>query len=276
MGIGVIWRDFGVGTPIMDQKDRIKLEALKEACRTDLKFLCKDVLGMKDWQDSLHGDNPPTYDVDKTTKRRVQVDPGGLAWQLKQPDKEKGIFLARGHLKSSLVTVGYVIQQILINPNIRVLITNAVLDRSKEFLQQIQDYLTTQSQLPIIFGEFRHKDISWTSAQCTIVQKNDPTKRGPTIRIAGLETSLTGSHCDLIIHDDLVELNNVQTKDQIKKVIQFFNASYDILDPGGDMIVVGTRWAEDDLYGLILKEHTYKVNSQELAKDKLWRDYVIL
>ena len=32
------------------------IKDLQERCRTDLKFLCKNVLGMVDWEDSLHGD----------------------------------------------------------------------------------------------------------------------------------------------------------------------------------------------------------------------------
>jgi len=232
-----------------------KVKALREACQTDLKFLCMQILGMKDWQDGLHDE---------------------LSDFLKTRDKQKLILMPRGHLKSSIVTVGYSIQRILQSPNIRILITNAVWDQTREFLRQISDYLTTQSQLPQIFGQFRHKDITWTRNEITIAQKNDPTKRGPTIRTAGVESVLTGSHCDLIIHDDLVELNNIQTKEQIKKVIQFHDASLDVLDPGGQMIDIGTRWAEDDLYGVLLKEHTKAINGQEIAKDKTWRDYVKL
>lgn len=232
-----------------------KLLQLQTACKTDLRFLCVEILGMKDWQEGLHDD---------------------LATYLKTKDKQKLILIPRGHLKSSIVTVGYSIQRILQNPNIRVLITNAVWDQAREFLRQISEYLTTSSQLPTIFGQFRQKDITWTRNEISIAQKNDPTKRGPTIRTAGLESVLTGSHCDLIIHDDLVELNNVQTKEQIKKVTQFHDASLDVLDPGGHMIVIGTRWAEDDLYGLILKERCNKVNGSLIAEGTLWRDYVTL
>lgn len=239
----------------MKEQDKAKITALQDACRTDLRFLCVEILQMKDWQSGLHDE---------------------LSDFLKTPDKQKLVLMPRGHLKSSIVTVGYTIQRILCNPNIRVLITNAVWDQAREFLRQISEYLTVSSQLPSIFGQFRQKDITWTRNEISIAQKDDPTKRGPTIRTAGLESVLTGSHCDFIIHDDLVELNNVQTKEQIKKVIQFHDASLDVLDPGGEMIDIGTRWAEDDLYGLILKERTSRVNSSIIEPGKLWRDYITL
>jgi len=232
-----------------------KLLSIQETCKTNLKFLCVEVLGMKDWQDGLHDE---------------------LAAYLTTPPKQKLILMPRGHLKSSIVTVGYAIQRLLCDNNIRILITNAVWDQAREFLHQISDYLTVQSQLPNIFGIFKTKDTPWTRSELTIAQKNDPTKRGPTIRTAGLESVLTGSHCDLIIHDDLVELNNIQTKEQIKKVIQFHDASLDVLDPGGEMIDIGTRWAEDDLYGLILKERTTSVNGHEIKEGTTWRNYITL
>lgn len=86
-----------------------KLAALQAACRNDLKFLCKNVLGMSDWEDSLHGD---------------------LARQLLTPASRKLFLMPRGHLKSSVITVGWAIQQVLIDPNIRILITNAVWDKA--------------------------------------------------------------------------------------------------------------------------------------------------
>ena len=210
---------------------------------------------MKDWQDGLHDE---------------------LAAYLDTPAKQKLVLMPRGHLKSSIVTVGKSIQWLLRDSNTRILITNAVWDQSREFLRQISDYLTVSSQLPTIFGQFRHKDLTWTRSEITIAQKNDPTKRGPSIRTAGLESILTGSHCDKIIHDDLVELNNVQTRDQIKKVIQFHDASLDLLDPGGEMVDIGTRWAEDDLYGLLLTDRTRTVNGHEIEKNTTWRKYIVL
>ena len=232
--------------------DPEKLLQVREACKENLKFLCKEFLHMSDWDDKVHSE---------------------LAEQLKRPTDKKLILMPRGHFKSSVVTIGYAIQCLLKDPNIRILITNARWELSADFLDQIKDYLLN-SDLKAFFGEFYYKDLSWTKTQITIAQKTEKKRRGPSIRAAGGESVLTGSHYDLIIHDDLVEQNNVRTKEQIQKVIDFITGSFDLLDPGGKMILIGTRWAEDDAYGDILKNQCDFINGQKIAPGKTWRDYV--
>ena len=52
--------------------------------------------------------------------------------------------------------------------------------------------------------------------------------------------------------DDVVNRDNVFTMDQIEKVKQRYKDSLDLLEPGGQLIVIGTRWHDSDLYGWIL------------------------
>jgi hypothetical protein len=232
--------------------DPQKIAKIRTACETDLKFLCVEFLGMSDWDNKVHD---------------------GLSEFLTRPSDNKLILMPRGHFKSSVVTIGYSIQQMLVNPNIRILVTNARYDMAVDFLDQIKDYLLN-SDLKHFYGEFHHKDLSWTKTQFTIAQKTDKKKRGPSMKAAGVESVLTGSHYDLIINDDLVEMQNVRTKEQIQKVIDFHDGCFDLLDPGGKIIDIGTRWSEDDLYGEILKNRCDSVNGHQIEKGKKWRDYV--
>ena len=112
----------------MPVSQKEKISRLQEACKTDLRFLCREVLGMTDWEDSLHG---------------------SLARELEQPESRKLFLMPRGHLKSSIITVGWGLQQVLRNPNIRLLITNAVWDKSRAFLNQISGYLSTSLRLQL-------------------------------------------------------------------------------------------------------------------------------
>lgn len=233
-----------------------KTEALKMACKTDLRFLCKEVLGMKDWEDNLHG---------------------GLAEELEQPESRKLFLMPRGHLKSSIITVGWGLQQVLRDPNIRVLITNAVWDKARAFLNQISGYMTDKSALPQIFGAFQTPNMRWTRDEIEISQKTLRTIKEPTISTAGLEKSLTGYHYDLIIHDDLVDKENVTTKEQIEKVKSFYRNSLPLLDPGGRIVVIGTRWVIGDLYQELIETQATSINGRkiETVDDRLnWRSYI--
>jgi len=233
--------------------DSAAIKELKAKCKTDLRFLCKHILGMKDWDDTLHGD---------------------LVRELSLPTKNKLLLIPRGHLKSSIVTVGWSIQQILIDPNVRILLTNAVWDLSRKFLREISGLLMDKSPLSDIFGQFNSKGSKFTEDEITISQRTTGTVKEPTIMSGGVEKAITGAHFDIIIHDDLVEENNVGTPEQIKKIIRFRQNCLDLLDPGGSEIIIGTRWAMGDLYGYLIENEMTSLNGKEVSPDQRanWRE----
>jgi hypothetical protein len=229
-----------------------ELAQIRDACRKSLKYLAKEILGMSKWDDDLHDD---------------------LAAYLEKSGKHKLILIPRGHLKSSIVTIAWTIQQLLRNPNTRVLIRNAVWDQSRRFLGQIQGYLE-DSELPTIFGAFHNAKVIWTKEECEIAQRK-VKKASPTIMTAGIETSLTGLHFDIIVDDDLVNDKNTSTKEQIQKVIDVYNDSFNLLDRGGQHVVIGTRWNHKDLYGHILSTDTRSVNLESIEQNTgadAWRN----
>ena len=228
---------------------------LRERCQTDLKFLAKNICGMNAWEDTLHND---------------------LAQFLAKPNDKKLILIPRGHLKSSIVTVCWTIQQILKNHNIRVLITNAVWDLSRQFLREIAGLITDKSLLSEIFGRFDGPGSKFTQDEITVAQRTLGTLKEATITTAGIERALTGGHYDIIIHDDLVEENNTNTKEQINKVIRFYQNSLDLLDPGGQILVVGTRWAMGDLYGHLIETEMDSLNGVQVLPEMRtqWREFV--
>jgi predicted phage terminase large subunit-like protein len=65
----------------------------------------------------------------------------------------------------------------------------------------------------------------------------------------------TGQHYDVIIHDDLVNRDNIGTRDQIQKVITYYQDCLPLLDNRipelGKIVVLGTTWFDGDLYSWI-------------------------
>jgi hypothetical protein len=232
---------------------KTQLIELRTKCETDLKFLAVSVCGMSAWQSGLHDE---------------------LAKFLLIPTEKKLILVPRGHLKSSLVTVVWSIQQILKNPNIRILITNAVWDLARKFLREIGGLLTDKTLLREIYGPFDGPGSKFTQDELTVSQRTIGTIKEATVTTAGVETALTGGHYDIIIHDDLVEENNINTKEQIQKIIRFYQNSLDLLDPGGQILVVGTRWAMGDLYGHLIETEMDSLNGVNVPPEMRtqWRD----
>jgi predicted phage terminase large subunit-like protein len=208
------------------------LETYREACKRSLHFLCNQVL-------------------------YKNID-GGPAWgtihddietRLASPAARRMFLCPRGHFKTSVVTKAYSIKRILNNPNIRILIANQVWDRSRDILYEIKELLTTKSDLPNVFGKFESG--RWREEEIVINQRTAALS-APTIGTTGVEAEMTSSHFDLIICDDIQGLQNCQTKEQRDKVKRFLRSLTALLDPGGEMIVIGTRWHFDDVYQEIL------------------------
>ena len=216
-------------------------EKMKYLCRNDLRYLCRDVLGYKDW-DVFHDDLYEFLETNKDAKRKL-------------------ILVPRGHLKSSIVTIGLSIQDVLNDVNKRILIANAVWGRSKDFLQVISDNLTKYSELPVIFGSFKPTTRGmkgWNKEALSISQRTVATKEA-TFTSTGVEKAQTGAHYDKIVMDDLVDRENIGTKEQRDKVRNFYNDSLSLLEPDGEIIVIGTTWHEDDLYNNLKKNKEFKV-----------------
>lgn len=207
-------------------------EEIKGLAKDSLFFLCGQFLGYKDW-DLVHDD------VERF---------------LRKPARKKALMLPRGHLKTSIVTIGYVTQCILKNPNVRILIGNGVWDIARSFLSEIKAQLE-QSQLKYLFGDFQ--SARWNADEIIVKQRTKPLKE-PTVATTGVEAETTGGHYDIIILDDLIGLQNSQTPEQRAKVKRFRRSMINLLEPGGLLIEIGTRWHLDDTFSEIFdKEMRY-------------------
>lgn len=170
--------------------------------------------------------------------------------------KYKLLLVPRGHLKSTLVTVGRTVQRICENPKTRILIANATYGLATAFLDQIKAHLKGNKKLHEQFGDFSKNSSRWSENAIKVYEgedKIDYEKRENTVTCAGVGGSLTSQHYDMIICDDLVNRENVTTIEQIKKVIRFYMDCLDLLEPGGELIIIGTRWHDMDLYGWIME-----------------------
>lgn len=82
----------------------------------------------------------------------------------------------------------------------------------------------------------------------------------PNFLASGLKASKTGLHFELIVMDDLVTKENVTTLAQRERVWTHYRMMQGIIESSKtegqqtQMIVTGTRYADDDLYGRILKQ----------------------
>lgn len=219
----------------MNAKQWKNIEILRYKNQKSLQHLCKVFLNTTHWSD-VHTELQGFL---KTAGKRIHIE------------------LPRGHLKSWIVTQGWALQQMLANPNLRVLIANATESNATKMIRLIERFLGKQSLLEQVYGKFESE--IWNQEEFVIAQRTAPLV-APTFMAAGIQKTLTSQHFDLIIADDLVEPDNVRTKEQREKVYEFYLSLFDLLEPDGRMVVIGTRYHQDDLYAKILEENATHKN----------------
>lgn len=170
------------------------------------------------------------------------------------------ILLPRGSFKSSMITIGYTLWRIAKNPNERVLISNAVFPMACQFLSQIKDHLSKNERFIELYGDLSAAADSWREDRITIAREKAYEQKEPTVWAFGMGSSVVGSHYSLAILDDMVNRENITTRDQIEKVINFYKDTLDLVDPSAEgkkqVIVIGTTWHQSDLYSWIQDDDT--------------------
>lgn len=158
--------------------------------------------------------------------------------------------MPRGSLKSSLCSVAYPIWRLIKDPNERILIDSELYTNSKNFLREIKGHLAAEP-LTNLFGPFRSRNQVWTEGQIIIAQRN-VIKKDASISCSGIGAEKTGSHYTAVIADDMNSKNNSNTREGRQKVIDHYRMYVSLLEPGGTLVIVGTRYATDDLIGHII------------------------
>lgn len=176
-----------------------------------------------------------------------------LAEFMEKQGDSKLVLCPRGHLKSTICTVAYPLWRALHDPDCRILLANYKLDNAKSFLLQIRQELVNNEIITNVYRKVipDTKKVRWNETSITLNRKSNPKEA--TFEVTGVGGEITGRHYDVIIFDDIVGPENVGTLEQLNKLRNWWNQMQAILEPGGDQILVGTRWHFADLYGYIIE-----------------------
>ena len=171
----------------------------------------------------------------------------------------KLVLMPRYTFKSCIATIGYALWRLVNNPDLRILIYSDATTKAEGFLTAIKNHVTGLDRTSLFrkyFGawEVDPKSGVWNQSQI-VVKPREKAQAEPTIDTGGIETSKVGMHYDLIIFDDIVSDKNVTTPEQMEKVHECYKKALSLLKPGGDVVMVGTRWHFGDLYGRLFAEN---------------------
>lgn len=186
------------------------------------------------------------------------------------------VLVARGHLKSTLCSVGYVLWRIYRNPNIRICVGTATKDLALQFVKEIKQYLENEDLQERVWNVRPHikgrmvpvldkagarrrdrlrqeddteavdKKVVWRSDAIQLIRNQ--IYKEPTIVAASPGSNITGMHFDLIIKDDIINDDTVATPKKIADTLNWAQDLESILDPQRKVLLhkglpgVGELW----------------------------------
>jgi predicted phage terminase large subunit-like protein len=224
---------------------------VRELCLTDLFFLLWYGLGRKDIE----------HDWLLARCKEVQKD----------PDNHLDLW-AREHYKSTIITFGKTIQDVLNDPELTVGIFSHTRPIAKGFLRQIKREFETNSLLKALFPNVLWSNPSkespkWSEDDGLIVKRKSNPKEA-TIEAWGLvDGQPTSKHYKLVIYDDVVTRESVTTPDMIAKTTDALELSYNLGAHGGSRRFIGTRYHYNDTYKTIVDRKTAKPRIYPATRD---------
>lgn len=172
--------------------------------------------------------------------------------ELQQGPKNMTLDLwGREHGKSTIITVGETIQDILNFPEM----TNAIFSYSRskalDFLRSIKLSLEKSSFLKDLFPDILYanpeREADKWGEESGLIVKRQSNKTAATLEAWGLiEGMPTGKHFDRRKYDDIVTFDNANSPDQTAKVIDAFKMSHNLGTDGGTHRVIGTPYHYGD------------------------------
>lgn len=240
---------------LTEEQEEILKEEARQKCLEDLHYLAKHILGYDRLTEHYHRSMAKDIDTPKY--------------------KFKLLLHPRGHFKSTLGTESYPIKKSLENPNLRCLITNAKLDNSRKFLRTIAKHFNSNPRFRWVWRDWWIKKYATEYDRATMKDKLDwvvrdvqdeltllrpGQAREATFTTGAVDASMVSQHYGLIVADDLINREYVRTQEMVEKSILYFKDLLDLLDPDGELLVIGTRWSHMDLYAWIIEEFGHKAS----------------
>jgi hypothetical protein len=183
---------------------------------------------------------------------------------------------AREHYKSTIITFGGVMQEILRNPEITVGIFSHVKPIAQAFLAQIKREFESNEVLKAAFPDVlysqpeREAPAGTWSLQGGITVKRQSNPKEMTIEAHGLvDGQPISRHFGLMVYDDVVTRESVNTPEQIAKTTEAWELSDNLGSVGGRKWHVGTRYSYADTYDAIIKRKAVQVRLHPATADGL-------
>lgn len=210
-----------------------------------------------------------------------------------RPDQNQMVLWPRAHQKSTMIAF-WCAWHIVNNPDTTILYasdTTTIAEAQLSFICKIFESRVFRKYWPELINPNKMQREKWTTDKIAVDhwRRQDFGIRDMTIQTAGIGTTITGLHYDVVVLDDVVVLENSQSDAERKKVETWYSLLSSVKNTDSVTKVVGTRYHPKDLYDqlinmkmdiydgggmgeVIREEHVYKVSTEvvEIDGEYLW------
>lgn len=133
-------------------------------------------------------------------------------------------------------------------PDLRVALVSNTTKQAYDFSRAIRWTFENSSRHREIFGD-GVSPTKWTDAEWLHRDSRWHGSKDVTLFAAGAGSAIISKRFDLILCDDILDEENSSNPEQREKVeTWFFKTLMPCLTPDGVVIMLGTRWADEDIY----------------------------
>lgn len=192
--------------------------------------------------------------------REIQADPNGNLdlW-------------ARGHGKTTCISQGLTIFDVLRNPEITICIMSFNTQAATDIFKVVKDEFEDNELLHALFPDILYENPSrqskmWNEAGIKVKRKTNRSE--PTVAPWGLvDKPPTGKHYDILVFDDIITPTHVKTPTQLQNANNAWQQAMFVVSKEAKYRYVGTRYSHNDTYSLILKGGRIKPRIHTATKD---------
>jgi predicted phage terminase large subunit-like protein len=229
----------------------VTAQTFRELCTSDLYWLLR--YGLK------RADVERQWLLDRC--REVQADPNGRLdlW-------------AREHYKSTIITFGLTIFDLLRDPNVTVGIFSHTRPIAKAFLRQIKQEFEQNEALKKLFPDVlwdqpAKEAPKWSEDEGIILKRTSNPKESSVEAWGLVDGQPTSKHFSLLVYDDVVTRESVTTPEMIKKTTEALELSFNLGAEGGHRRFIGTRYHFNDTYRTVMDRGTAKLRKHPATSD---------
>lgn len=265
----------------LSRVDRAQIELLRRRAWEDYYVFSKFVVGNSLMEEVPHRElcDFLTHGIDKSPilgmdgiSKATHPTVVGMEGTLK-----KLTMLPRNTFKSTVGNISFIPWLLWHNPNLRIMIDSETLSNSKLYLSGVKDLIDNNEKMRIICVDSKGDYVlepnkrlagGFVEDQVILKARTRVGLKEPSVFCSGVDNARTGMHPDVIIMDDLVSERNVSTDAQIQKVEEHYKYSLSLLEIGGLILVIGTRYHMADLYGSLIESKALDTLVRPAINDK--------